>query len=122
VEFALEPLPPIRADHDLVRALLVSLLDNALRHTRGQEHRRILVAARPGSPPVFTVSDNGPGFEPDSAATLFEPFRRGSDGSHGVGLAVAARAAERHGGAVWGEGRPGEGAVFSFRLAPLARS
>lgn len=119
VDFQVDSLPPARADRELVRTLLVSLLDNALRHTRDQAPRRIAVEGRAGSPPVYTVRDNGPGIGPIDAGTLFEPFRRGDDGGeHGVGLAVAVRAAERHGGAVWVESHPGEGAQFCFRLAP----
>jgi signal transduction histidine kinase len=71
---------------------------------------------------VVAVRDNGAGFDPQYASDLFEPFRRLHGGrfeGSGIGLTIVRRIVERHGGAVWAEGRPGQGASFYFAL-PLA--
>ena len=68
------------------------------------------------------MADDGPGVPPDRAEEIFGMFARletepGVPGS-GIGLAIAARVLERHGGRIWVEGRPGGGSVFRFSLPP----
>jgi signal transduction histidine kinase len=69
---------------------------------------------------VYFVRDNGAGFDPASAAGIFEPFRRLHKARDfpgtGVGLATVRRIVERHGGRIWADGRPGAGAVFRWTL------
>ena len=71
---------------------------------------------------VFAVRDNGVGFNMDFAGLLFKPFarlhREDEFPGIGVGLTTAERIVRRHGGAMWGESRPGEGATFYFKLEP----
>lgn len=114
-------LPACRADPTLLRQVLANLLGNALKFTRARPEAAVQVggATRDGES-VFFVRDNGIGFEPASAAGLFDLFRRleraeGFEGS-GVGLAIVRRIVERHGGRVWAESRAGEGATFYFAL------
>ena len=69
---------------------------------------------------VYVVRDNGVGFDPGHAQRLFQPFvrlhdKRDFQGS-GVGLATAKRIIERHGGRIWAESQPGQGAAFFFTL------
>jgi light-regulated signal transduction histidine kinase (bacteriophytochrome) len=120
VEFVIEDGLETLGDQRLVRVLIRNLLGNAWKFTSPREHARIEVT-RAGAG-VFAVRDNGVGFNMDFAGLLFKPFARlhGEDEfpGIGVGLTTAERIVRRHGGAVWGESRPGEGATFYFKLEP----
>lgn len=115
-------LPPARADRALLRQALVNLLDNALKYSSARPDPVVTVgaASRDGETAYF-VRDNGAGFDPQYAGKLFEPFQRlhGAEfeGS-GIGLAIVRRIVERHGGSVWAESAPGQGASFYFTLGP----
>jgi PAS domain S-box-containing protein len=120
VEFVIGDGLETVGDQRLVRVLMRNLLDNAWRYTGPCEHARIEVM-RAGAG-VFAVRDNGVGFNMDFAELLFKPFarlhREDEFPGIGVGLTTVERIVRRHGGAVWGEGRPGEGATFYFKLEP----
>ena len=111
-------------DQRLVRVLMRNLLENAWRFTSPCEHARIEV--RRAGAGVFAVRDNGVGFNMDFADLLFKPFarlhREDEFPGIGVGLTTVERIVRRHGGAVWGEGRPGEGATFYFKLEPSTQT
>lgn len=115
--------PDLRAygDPALVRLLLVNLLQNAWKYTAREEHAIIEMTVEHGSlRNVFHIEDNGIGFDNEHRERIFEAFERlHTDvefAGTGLGLATALRVARRHGGDVWAEGRPGEGATFSFSL------
>jgi signal transduction histidine kinase len=107
-----------RGDPGLLRSLLGNLLSNAWKFTAGREHARIRFDRRADG--AFLVQDNGSGFDPAEAGHLFEPLRRLASSlpceGTGIGLAVALRIALRHGGRMWAEAQPGEGATFFFTL------
>jgi signal transduction histidine kinase len=111
------------ADPALLRIVLVNLLGNAWKFTRGTAEPRIEVEGLPNlAGPAFVVRDNGVGFPMEQAAQLFTPFQRlhgqkDFEGT-GVGLATVRRIIERHGGTVSARGAPGQGAEFTFSLPP----
>jgi PAS domain S-box-containing protein len=116
-------------DRRLLRHVLQNLLGNAWKFTRGARPARITFrrlspeeaqAAGADGRPVFAVEDNGVGFDPKYTDKMFQVFQRlhGRDEfpGTGVGLATVQRIVHRHGGNVWAESRPGEGAAFYFTL------
>jgi signal transduction histidine kinase len=115
-------LPVVQGDPVLLQSVFHNLLDNALKFTRDRATAEIRVTSEPvdaGKAIRFVMADNGIGFQPGEAHQLFGVFRqlhgREFPGS-GVGLAMVRRIVERLGGAVRGDGTPGQGAVFSFTL------
>ena len=117
-------LPLITADVSLLRQVFVNLLSNAFKFTRGLEHAVVHIACEyRGLERVFFVRDNGPGFDMAQAGRLFEAFHRlhrpdEFEGS-GIGLSIVQRVVQRHGGRVWAEASPGQGACFFFTLAEV---
>lgn len=117
----LAELPAAPADPPLLRQVFVNLLANALKFTRGCAAAHIRVGWREqAGQVVYFVADNGVGFDMQYADQLFTVFTRlhSSDDfeGSGVGLAIVKRVVERHGGRVWAESRPDEGATFFFTL------
>jgi PAS domain S-box-containing protein len=120
VEFVIEDRLQTVSDPRLVRVLMMNLLENAWKFTALREHARIEIGGAGGG--TFVVRDNGAGFDMASVEMLFTPFsrlhREDEFPGTGVGLTTVQRIVRRHGGAVWGEGQPGEGASFYFKLEP----
>jgi PAS domain S-box-containing protein len=123
VELTMDALPDGDADPRLLRHVLGNLLSNAIKYTRDRDEARVHVSSHRDEygVPVYSVADNGVGFDPDYAGKLFEIFQRlhreeEYEGT-GVGLALAARIVHRHGGRIWADSVPGAGATFSFTLA-----
>ena len=110
------------ADPALVRALLANLIGNAWKFTSRRARARIELGQRgeEGGQPVFFVRDNGAGFDMAHAQKLFGVFQRlhrqDDFPGTGVGLATVQRIVTRHGGRIWAEARPDEGATFCFTL------
>jgi signal transduction histidine kinase len=121
------PKEPVTLWADPVRMtqVLNNLVSNAIKYS--PEGGRIEVRLeRRRREVVFIVSDQGPGIAPDEAAHIFEPFRRaklikeGVPGA-GLGLSVARRIVEAHGGQILLESEVGRGAKFRIRL-PIAHT
>lgn len=121
VTWHVQPLPLVTGDHDLLRQVVLNLLSNALKYTRGREEAVIEVwaEARPDAWAVF-VRDNGVGFDPRYQDKLFGVFQRLHRADEfegtGVGLTTVRRIITRHEGQVSAYGVPGEGATFGFTL------
>jgi light-regulated signal transduction histidine kinase (bacteriophytochrome) len=103
--------------------VLENLLRNSWKFTSKTKAARIeLIAEQRDGKPVCCVRDNGAGFEPEQAKRLFGVFQRLHSPREfpgtGVGLATVKRILQRHGGDIWGEGKPNEGATFYFTLPP----
>jgi light-regulated signal transduction histidine kinase (bacteriophytochrome) len=120
VVWQLQPLPTVDVDRGLFRQALVNLLANAVKFTAGRDPAVIRIEslpdlAQPGEC-VLCISDNGAGFDMRYLKRLFGTFQRLHNDREfqgtGVGLANVKRIVERHGGRVWAEGKPGEGARF----------
>jgi signal transduction histidine kinase len=121
VQFEIAPHLEAWADRDLVALALENLIANAWMYTATREEARIEVGVRTiVGQAVFYVRDNGVGFDMAKADRLFVPFARmhedGAVQGHGIGLACVKRVVQRHGGEVWAEAVPGEGACFHFTL------
>ncbi len=117
-------LPPVNAEGDRIRQILVNLLTNA--HEYSPEGASIEVMARVADAEVeIVVTDNGPGIPEDQLQHIFERFVRGDAGltqrvgGTGLGLAISKSLVELHGGTLAVESTPGVGSSFGFRL-PVA--
>ena len=99
----------------LARALH-NLVDNALQATSGSEAIELRVG-RERSDALIEVRDHGDGIPAGAEAQIFEPFHTTRVRGTGLGLAVARRIAEQHGGSLTGENHPDGGALFRLRFA-----
>jgi len=118
-------LPDLFADPDRIGQVLSNLLNNALRHT--PERGRIAVSAvAVGNEVRFSVQDSGPGIEPQHLERIFDRYyrmdrsRSREGGGSGLGLAISRSLVQGHGGRIWAESTPGQGATFCFTL-PVPR-
>jgi len=121
VEALVEPDLEAQADPRLLETALEALLDNAWKFTRARALARIEVGSiRKAGRVEYFVRDNGVGFDPQYAGKLFTPFQRLHGNREyegtGIGLAIARRIIARHGGNIWYETRPDQGATFHFEL------
>ncbi|MBP2020173.1 signal transduction histidine kinase [Symbiobacterium terraclitae] len=116
-------LPLVMADDLRLLQILLNLLSNAIKFTQ-QGGQVSLEAAAAGGEVRVTVHDNGPGIPLADQEVIFQLFRRGSaherTGGSGLGLALAKLLVELHGGKIWVESEPGNGASFHFTL-PIHR-
>ncbi len=111
----LAELPPVRGDPGQIRQVFVNLIENAVHAASPRGQIRVEGWQRDGAVEV-AVQDSGPGVDPATRRRLFEPLVTTKARGIGLGLALARRIVERHGGSVRYETGPGGGARFTVRL------
>jgi len=116
-------ISPVSADPELASLALRQLIGNAVKYSPPGSPIEIAAVARDGMITV-TVSDKGPGVPPNEIEAIFERYYRGARVQHsvagtGMGLSIARDIVSAHGGRIWAENKPGNGAQFSFTL-PIA--
>jgi len=121
VRFEIGDLPHCYADPQLLRQVYYNILENALKFTFNNDMVLIEIGAfsREGKT-VYFVKDNGIGFDMKYSEMIFKPFQQlhtvpAYEGT-GVGLAIVHRIITRHGGSIWAESEPDQGATFFFTL------
>ncbi len=124
IDWSVSPLPSAHGDPVLIRQVWMNLVSNAVKFSAERTTPTIKVSATVlESETVYEVSDNGTGFDPRYAAKLFGVFQRLHNDPKfpgiGVGLAIVDRVVQRHGGRVWADAEPDNGATFRFALPNL---
>ncbi|MDX8384241.1 MAG: response regulator [Ghiorsea sp.] len=111
-------------DSKMIRVVLMNLISNAIKYSSKEDKPCLeIYAEKSATREVFTIKDNGVGFEMRYVDQLFHPFRRlhSSDEfpGNGIGLATVHRIIQRHGGTIWAESEVGKGSVFNFTLTDM---
>lgn len=112
-----DPLPA-HFDHQRILQVLGNLLTNALKFS-SQEGRVVVCAQGQGEEVCFSVADEGPGIPPDRLESIFDRYTRAGRLDRkglGLGLYIAKRIVEAHGGRIWVESRVGRGSTFYFTV------
>jgi PAS domain S-box-containing protein len=122
IEWTVEGLPTLECDAGLMRIVLTNLVANAVKYTRARHTAHIAVGcANVGGRPVVFVRDDGVGFDMKYADKLFGVFQRLHANDEfegtGVGLATVRRIIHKHGGEIWADAAPDQGATFYFTLS-----
>jgi signal transduction histidine kinase len=112
-------LPSLVVDPVQFSQVLQNLISNAIRYRSAEPPRIQIQARRDRGNWIFSVADNGCGFDQEFAERIFGLFQRlhgrEIEGT-GMGLSISRKIVERHGGRIWAESREGEGATFFFSL------
>ena len=128
IEVRIATLPSAQADKAMLRQVLVNLLSNAIKFSAKREQALIEISgADDAGGTSYSIRDNGAGFDPAYSNKLFGVFQRlhstNEFAGTGIGLAIVKRIIDKHGGRVWAESQPDQGACFHFSLPnPAAAS
>lgn len=119
-QISYEKLPKIKADPSQISQIFQNLIGNSIRFKR-QENPVININSHENEDEwIFTVQDNGIGIDPEYSEKIFEVFKRlhGKDKypGTGIGLAIAKKIVERHGGSIWVESELNKGSKFIFTI------
>jgi PAS domain S-box-containing protein len=126
-EIVIDDLPPTEGEYGLLHQVFYNLVSNAVKYSSGKEKPKIRITGKEnGSEVIYSVSDNGAGFDMKYAGKLFGVFQRLHSEEEfegtGVGLAIVQRIVLKHHGRVWGEGKVNEGAVFHVALPAVSKT
>ena len=115
-----DPLPVVTADASQLVQVFQNLISNAIKFG-GEKTPEIHISAdKKGGEWIFSVKDNGIGFDPKYADKIFDTFKRLHTAvkypGSGIGLTICRKIIERHGGRIWAESEPGKGATFYFTI------
>ena|GEM_PF-2878192 len=121
IDFNVAQLPFALCDQNLIKQVWINLISNAIKFSRGTQKPEISISGRTtDGMNIYTIKDNGVGYNPKYAHKLFGVFQRLHLASEfegtGIGLAIVQRIVHRHGGSVWSESKMNEGATFSFSI------
>jgi signal transduction histidine kinase len=120
-----EAIPPVAADKDHVRQILINLIENAIKYSPEGKTIELGVDAIEGSA-LFHVFDEGIGIPDEEQPRVFEKFYRLDPnmtrgiGGTGLGLYICSELVERMGGRIWVESRNERGSAFYFELPTVA--
>lgn len=111
----------VSADRGLLNAAIDNLISNAFKYSSGRQVAEIEFGVMTdAAPTTYFIKDNGVGFDMKFADKLFQPFQRMHNSTEfagtGIGLATVRRVIERHGGHIWADTKPDQGATFYFTL------
>jgi PAS domain S-box-containing protein len=116
------PLPMVRGNESLLAQVFSNLISNAIKFAGARAPEIHIAAERSGACWQIAVRDHGIGFDPAFREQIFEVFRRLHTADEypgtGIGLAIVERIIEGHGGVIWADSAPGQGATFVFTLLP----
>jgi PAS domain S-box-containing protein len=117
-KFKVGPLPVVQGDATLLQQVLTNLIGNAVKFSSHHPVPQIEIGSLPHE--VIFIRDNGAGFQMDYADKLFGAFQRLHSQTEfegtGIGLAIVQRIIHRHGGRIWAESAPDQGATFYFTI------
>jgi signal transduction histidine kinase len=115
-----ENLPQIIGDSNLLVRVLQNLIGNGIKFHKDVPPKIHVGFKETDKDWIFSVHDNGIGFDPKYADSIFSIFKRLHTSTEyqgaGIGLASAKKVVERHGGKIWAESKPGDGSVFYFSI------
>jgi PAS domain S-box-containing protein len=116
-----DAMPTLPVDRGQMVRLFQNLIGNAVKYRKTDQPSKVHISAEQKGPEwVISVRDNGIGFDPQYASTIFVPFKRLHTAEEypgtGVGLAICRRIVQAQGGRIWAESVAGEGTTFSFTL------
>jgi len=118
IEFAIGDLPTTVGDPTLLQQVFCNLIGNAIKFSRHQPRPYIEIDSFPDH--TIRIKDNGVGFQMEYADKLFGAFQRLHNEKEfegtGIGLAIVQRIVQRHGGSIWAEGYPDQGAIFFIKI------